>query len=237
MATILALGVVCGATAAVANDEPHDVIVAAHYPPLVIGPEMERDGYAIDILRIAANRAGRNISIQFLPFNRALLALEDRNDTIMPALFRVAQREEMFQWVASYESSDLNIMSVGSPINTIEHARTLAAVALERDSFADRFVRGFEFKNLVYQSSLESSARMLNAGRVDAWVQSGVNAASIWGELGLEQPLLSSEPIASIPIYITAGLGFPSDAAVAYSDAIKSMINDGTVAEIIASYR
>lgn len=237
VAVLLALSVALVPTPTSANDRPHDTIVTAHYPPFAIGPQMEREGYAVDILRIAAKRAGRDVSVRFLPFNRVLLALENRNDTIMPALFRMPQREHMFQWVASYETRDLNIMSVGSPVNTIKDARRLGSVALERESFADQFVREMALGNLVYQTTLESSARMLNAGRVDAWVQSSINATSIWGQLELDTPLFISPPIQSIPIYVTAGLGFPVEATQAYSNAIETMIEDGTIADIIASYR
>jgi polar amino acid transport system substrate-binding protein len=220
-----------------ADHRPLDHVVAAYYPPLMIADSPTNAGVAIEILRIAADRAGRDIEIEFVPFQRALHALDTRDDTLMPALFRNASREDKYRWIATYDAAELNFLTMTQPINTLAEGRALNRIAVETDSSADRFLTGQGFENLVRLANPASSARMLHAGRVDAWVQSGTAATVIWGENSLAPALQIGDPVYSVPIFLTAGLSYPDEAALAYQTAILGMVADGTVASILARYR
>lgn len=212
-----------------------DCIVAAHYPPFMNSDT--NAGMSIDIIREAARRAGREVQIQFLPFPRLLLELQSPRDCMVPALFRNLTREGKYQWIATYDSADLRVVTMGAPVNTIEDARTLSAIGVEAGASADLFLTSQGFENLYRVPGLASSAKMLYSGRVSAWVQTSAVAKGMWQELELKKPVQIGAPIYFVPVYVAAGLGFPDVLAQAYHDAIHEMIADGTVERIMAAYK
>lgn len=214
-----------------------DCIVAAYYPPFMNSDSDTNAGMSIDIIREAARRAGREVQIQFLPFPRLLMELQSPRDCIMPALFRNLTREGQYQWIATYDSADLRVLTMGAPVNTIEDARALPIIGVEAGASADQFLTSLGFENLYRVPGPASSAKMLYSGRVSAWVQTSTVAKGMWQELGLKQPVQMGAPIYSVPVYVAARLGFPDAVAQTYHDAIHEMIADGTVERIMASYK
>lgn len=238
MRSILLQGLLCLAAFPVfaQPQSSPDCVVAAHYPPFMILGDPRKEGISIDIIRAAAARAGRTIEIRFMPFQRALFTLKTDPGCIIPALFRNASRERDYRWIATYHAAELSFMTVSKQINTLEDGRKLNRVAVETYASADQFLTGLGFDNLVHIASPTSSAQMLQAGRIDAWVQSPRAAQHLWDQLELRTKLHVGAPMYSVPIYVTAGLGYPDELTFAYQNAITAMISDGTVEQILKQY-
>ncbi|MEL6808947.1 MAG: transporter substrate-binding domain-containing protein [Pseudomonadota bacterium] len=238
-AAVLVLGysmTVAGLTHA-QQTKPLDCAVVAHFPPFIISQDGALTGISVEILRIAAQRSGRAIVFEEMPFQRALHRVTTQNDCMMPALFRTAPREDQFLWLATYDAAELHFLTIGSPINTLDEGRTLSAIGVVKDSSGDTVLTSLGFENLVRVASSSSNARMLHAGRIDAWVQSERAARSIWAQLGMQTALQAGDPIHSVPMYAVAGPEFPDDVADLYRTAIMNMVEDGTVAGIFAEFR
>lgn len=230
--------VVITAGAARAQEQPvADCVVAAYYPPYQIADTEQNAGMSIDIIREAARRAGRRIDIQFMPFQRALLTLKTNSRCMIPTLFRVAGREGQYMWIVDYDSSDLRFLTTSVPIDTLDDGRRLTSIGVETDSFADQYLTRIGFENLVRVSAPTSSARMLSAGRIDAWVQSRPAASRLWEELNLAPALQVGASVYSVPVYLAAGLNFSQDIALEYEAAVTEMLADGTVRRIIDEYK
>ena len=226
------------AGAARAQEQPVvDCVVAAYYPPYLIADAEQNAGMSIEILREAARRAGRRIDIQFMPFQRALLTLKTNSRCMIPTLFRVAGRERQYMWIVDYDSSDLRFLTTSVPIDTLDDGRRLTSIGVETDSFADQYLTRIGFENLVRVSATTSSARMLSAGRIDAWVQSRPAASRLWEELNLAPALQVGASVYSVPVYLAAGLNFSQDIALEYEAAVTEMLADGTVRRIIDKYK
>ncbi len=73
-------------------------IVGAHRPPYMIESNGFGTGPAIELLQILARGIGADPAVRIVPFQRALLALEQGN-TLYPALLRTPQREKRFIWI------------------------------------------------------------------------------------------------------------------------------------------
>ncbi|MEM6312083.1 MAG: transporter substrate-binding domain-containing protein, partial [Pseudomonadota bacterium] len=169
--------------------KPLDCAVVSHFPPFIISQDGALTGISVEILRIAAQRSGRAIMFEEMPFQRALHRVTTQNDCMMPALFRTAPREDQFVWLATYDAAELHFLTIGDPINTLDEGRTRSAIGVVKDSSGDTVLTSLGFENLVRVASSSSNARMLNAGRIDAWVQSERAARSIWAQLGLQTAL------------------------------------------------
>lgn len=216
--------------------QPIDKVVAANYPPLMIEGDAERPGYAVEVMLEAANRAGRQVDITFLPFERAMFALQNEGATLMPALFYGKKRNDLFQWLVEIQSAKLRFATVSGRVDDLETARALPTIAVESGTTADTFLTQLGFENLTRASTPESSAQMLAAGRVDAWFQNERAMQQMWQRLEIAEPLERGEIIHEVPIFLVASRALPADIATAYQDAVQSMQADGTLEAIWLQY-
>ena len=213
-----------------------DTVVAAYYPPLMIDTSPTSPGLAIEIIREAARRSGRQITLEFIPFHRALHVLEN-SDAIMPALFRNSAREDRYNWLAQIDATHVEFQTLGAPINSLDEARTLTTIGVEESSSPDVFLSDRGFENLLRLPGPDSSARMLRAGRIDAWLIPANLAQEAWDRLGFTEALTVGAVVHEYPIYIATGKALAPDISEAYRDAVQAMKADGTLAAILLKYR
>ncbi len=238
LAACLASGLIFAQSGTLADqtNRPLDRVVAAYYPPLMIDAEADAPGLAVEILRIAANRLDRDLAIEFLPFPRALQAMQNRSDTLMPALFRNDTREDEFLWIAQIDATKVRFLSLDRRVGSLEQARALDKIGVEADSTGDTVLTGMGFQNLERLAGPEMSARMLDAGRIDAWVLTRPLAETVWQRMGLKRQLIPGVILFEVPIYMVAGLGFPEEDALSYRRTIAGMHGDGTVTYLLDKY-
>ena len=213
-----------------------DKVVAANYPPIMIEGDERRPGFAIEILHEAARRAGRDVAITFVPFQRAMHILQNDPATLMPALFYGKSRNDAFLWLDKIQTAKLRFATVSGHVDDLETARALGTIAVENESTPHVFLRDLGFQNLVVVSTPEASARMLLNDRVDAWLQSQSITRQTWTELELPEPLVQGEIVHEVPIFLVASPTLPEEVVIAYRKALNSMRGDGTMKAIWQRY-
>ncbi len=226
---------ICVGMAQKAVAEP-DRIVAAFYPPLMINASHDKPGSAIEIIREAAHRAGREITIEFLPFQRAM-HLVKQGEALMPSLFRNEAREPDFTWVARIDSTRLQFLTLDKPLNSLDQARELPMIGVEAGAATDVFLTSQGFDNIVRLPGPEASAQMLQARRIGAWLLPADLAQDVWDGLGFAEKLHTGASIHEYAIYVVGGLDLPSDTARDYRLALQSMEQDGSLTAILLKYR
>ena len=213
-----------------------DSLVAAHYPPLMIEGDAETPGLAIEIMQVAADRLGRELALEFLPFPRAMLRMDEQPGTMMAALFRAPEREARFRWIAEIHSAKIRFMTLGAPVDSLEQARELRLIGVEKESSADRILTRHGFTNVIRLNDPRASAQMLAAGRIDAWFLTQRLSKRVWKDLDISRPLIAGEVVHEIPIYLVGGLGVPDAVAELYQTVIGEMRSDGTLDAILTKY-
>ncbi|MBY5931994.1 transporter substrate-binding domain-containing protein [Tateyamaria omphalii] len=214
-----------------------DRVVAAHYPPLMIDGAPGRPGYAIDVLQEAARRAGRSIDLQFLPFQRAVHEILTDDATLMPALFKGKAHDDQILWVVEYHRTGLSFASLSNRVDTIEQARDLSAIVVERGTTSEQVLSQLGFDNLQYTRSPQASANMLASGRADAWLLTEDMMRMTWSMLDMDTALSVGSSIRDIPVFLVASPALPDDTRRAYQTAINAMRNDGTLARLLQRYQ
>ncbi|MEM6662280.1 MAG: transporter substrate-binding domain-containing protein, partial [Pseudomonadota bacterium] len=212
-----------------------DTVVAANYPPIMIKGDPVRPGFAVEILQEAAKRSGREIDITFLPFKRAMQRVKTDTATLMPALFYGKSSNDEYLWLERIQSAKLTFATIGPRIDDLDTARS-AAIVVENGSTPHVFLKSNGFQNLTVVSSPEASARMVQLGRVDAWMQSRSIVQQTWNDLAPSLPLTMGNVVHEIPIFMVASASLPEEMVTAYRSAVQSMRADGTLAEIWESY-
>ena len=233
------LALKCSAFMASALDDTigPDTAVAAHYPPLMVEGNVETPGYAVEILRKAAAYMDRDLSVEFLPFQRAMFMVRESTNTLMPALFRNDSREDDFQWIVQINSAKLSFVTTTMPVKNLEQARALDQIVVENGSSNERLLQGLGFKNLTQTNGPVASAEMLASGRADAWFLTEQLATDTWKRRGFNADLVFGDVMFELPIYLAAGLDFPADLAAEYRTVIEGMVARGEIAALIEKYQ
>lgn len=234
--SLILLFLICSVVTNPVFAQPVDKVVAAEYAPLMIEGDEDRPGYAIDVFREAAKRAGRDFDLTFLPFQRAMFAVQTDAATLMPALFYGKKRNDMFLWVAEIQSAKLRFATTSERIDSMEVARTVPSVVIEGGTTADTVLTNLGFENLVRVTSPDSSARLLESGRVEAWFQNERAMTDVWQQQGFAEPLVLGDVVHEVAIFLVASPTLPDDVADSYRTAIQSMKADGTLDELWARY-
>ncbi|WP_299690185.1 transporter substrate-binding domain-containing protein [uncultured Tateyamaria sp.] len=216
--------------------EPRDRVVAAHYPPLMVAGDTEYPGYAIEIMREAARRAGRSVDITFLPFERAIFELQNTPGTLMPALFRGKERDDLFLWVVDINVAELRFASTTGRIDDLDTARALKSIVVETGTTGEILLNRRAFENVIRMHDPAASARMLESGRVEAWFLTKSNMQRVWSALDASPALIFGDIIHSVPISMVASTDLPDDVTAAYRTAVQSMYDDGTLTGILERY-
>ena len=233
---LIALAVVVCLPWSTALAQPADRVVAAHYPPLMVADNAERPGYAVEILREAAERAGRQVDITFLPFERAIFEVQNGAATLMPSLVKGKKRDDLFLWVIDINVAELRFASLGAPVDDLDSARALGSIVVETGTTGEALLTQFGIDNVTRLHDPTASARMLEARRVDAWFLTERNMQRVWSALDASPPLVFGNVVHSVPIALVASPTLPDDVAAAYRDAVRSMQEDGTLSEILERY-
>ena len=211
-------------------------LIAAYYPPMMISADGERKGFSVDIVEEAARRLGRQTTLSFLPFKRAMKTVERSNDAIQVSLFRNPSREPLFRWLARTHSEEMVFLTTGAPVDTLEAGRALGTIGVERGSGLDSLLSGAGFTNLDRVDRPEINALKLEQGRIDAWALAKNTAVSTWSEMGFERRLTVGATLSAADVYVVAGRGFSEHLATEYARVIEEMQQDGTINALIQSY-
>ena len=233
---VAAFGLSLLATTSLTLAQPTDKVVAAYYPPLMIDTSEDRPGYAVEVLREAARRTGRQVNITFLPFERAIHTMQRDEATFIPSLFHGKADDHLYNWVVEIQRARLQFSTVTGRIDDLETARAARAIVLEAGTTGDALLTKLGFTNLIRTHSPESSARMLEAGRADAWLLTERLMGQVWGRLNIATELTFGNVVHEVPICLVASPAMPKELLTAYREAVVSMKADGTLVRLQARY-
>ncbi|KQW45561.1 MULTISPECIES: ABC transporter substrate-binding protein [unclassified Roseateles] len=171
--TSLALPLLLGARlpAAAADDVLHGF--TENLPPLNYQDENGPQGFAVDLLRLMAAGAGVKLSLQVLPWVRAMQVAEAEAASVLFSLTRTPEREAQFQWVGPIAQRRILIYKLTSRTElTLSQLSELGAarIGVVRDSAADRQLQAAGLRpgqQLEHGLDDATNLRKLLAGRME----------------------------------------------------------------------
>jgi polar amino acid transport system substrate-binding protein len=213
-------------------------VVAAEFPPLTTNAGGQPGGVVLEVVREASKRAGIALEFSFLPWQRAQLETQARNDVLIIPFTRTPSREAQYQWVAPVLEFHTVMVTLAKPPSSIEEARMLVV----------GYVRGTSFKDEAEQAGLPYveetnddllNARKLKLGRIGAWITTDLMARGVYRQAGFDPAELKYGPnLGPVKIsYVAASRDFPKETAKKIADAIDQMRADGSYQAIVKRYR
>ncbi|WP_179958380.1 substrate-binding periplasmic protein [Chitinimonas arctica] len=211
------------------------------YPPFNMFEQKKVTGISTEILQEATKRAGVTITIELLPWERALNMAKTQADVCVYSAVRTPEREKSFKWVGPLVADQISLFALtSSPIKlaSVADAKKYKVGAYNGDAYGD-FVekQGIKLERVVTDTQ---NLPKLTSGRIDLWVagaNSGPYKAAREGMKGGIKPVLAVGDPKDSQMYLACNPGVGDDVIAKLNDAIKAMDKDGTSAKLSAKYK
>ncbi len=215
-------------------------VVTPVRPPYVVDAGAGfADGPSIRLLQRVAELAGIVPAIEVVPFERAILML-DRGDALYPALLRTPARERRYQWIGEVFTDNAVVFTrkTAPAIRSLAEARQFGTVTVMRGSELAALMRAEGLTNIGNETSDIDNARMLAAGRVDAWLAPSTVGRAVWDALHFDPAALqASAPVAALSFWIVAAQNFDPAILARLRNAYMELLTTGEYDRIVAPLR
>jgi len=213
--------------------------VASPLPPLEINQNGKPDGAVLLVLRELSEKMGNPYAVEFLPFPRALAESQSARNIGFVGAARIPEREPLYKWVGPllYDSIVLVTKKGGKAAPaTLEAAKTWRIGALRGGQTAVA-LRNAGLTNIEEQKDWEIGARMLEAGRVDAWAVSRLGGPYIYHSLGFDPKTLDiGAEVCRNDLYLAISKDVPDETIGAWQKAVNELKEGGRIAEITKQF-
>lgn len=198
-------------------------------------------GLAIELAEAVFKKADVKWSSPTIyPYKRAYETARNGERVILASLARIPSRENTFSWVGKIvDAHQVFVTKSGSVDHTFETAKKLRRVGVLRGSSLEKELVKRGFKNIESVSDEETSFRMVESGRIDAWFTSNVLLAGVLLSEGFEKrDLLNVGNYVNAPVgvYVTASPGFPADELAKLQAAYNELEVEGELDKIRNRY-
>jgi len=204
-------------------------LLTSPWPPSnYLNADGEPEGIAVDVVEALKAYVGVTTPIEVIPWARGYLTAQNGPNVMLFTAAKTAEREaEGFQFIGpvimwshlfwARADSSLNVDSLD---DLIEQGVTAAAV---RGSWQAKYIEEAGLQ-LVDTDDHEMAARMLLAGRVDLWLNSGLQSAVIMQRIGREQKELAPIlPVRQSPTYLMISKDTDPDTLSKWRDAFDDL--------------
>jgi polar amino acid transport system substrate-binding protein len=199
----------------------------------------ERPGVMVEILAEMAKRAGTEMNIKFEPWGRAQADTQSGKEVAIIPLTRTPEREAKYSWIVPLLSDTVYLHATRKEldITTLEKARVLSVSAL-RSTPQEDALKQAGLTKIELTTDDDGGAKMLKAGRVEAWFTRGMVASYSYTKIGGDpKQLLRGAETSTPPMYLGGSLDFSKELATKLNTAFESMKADGSYDKIVKSYQ
>jgi len=215
-------------------------ILSSHLPPYSVDADSGERGFVAEITKEIAERVGAPTKLHYAPWARVYKAVRQRPNRLLAPIARTEDREDDLSWVVPIYPEQMVVFThAGTQAMTLEEAAETGLIGVQRNSSMHELLRdrGIDESKLVVSADQKESARLLDLGRIDAWVSLESLAIFAMKEAGLDpDDLVYGETLKEFTIYVGGSPGLSEDVKKRWREAFRDMKADGTYQEIMANY-
>jgi len=210
--------------------------VAANLPPYLIENSPQEPGFGYELGAEMAKRAGYQLDIEFMPFARAQLVARETPGKLI-FLVRSPDREAHYSWLVHLYAPKIVFATTKAPIDSIEQAKSVPRVTVVPVSPQEKDLREAGITNLELIENPQLSAKMLESGRVDAWLTHDLRAVYVWNKLGFApRSLVLGKPMRAEHAYLAAHKDISPLLKDKLGAAMGTMKQDGSYRRLSQKY-
>ena len=211
-------------------------ILTADIPPLAYVQEGRVMGFCVDVVREIQRRTGDSTEITAMPWARSYRLSRSGVNVVLICPKRIPEREQQFLWVGPLRASQTNFYvrrGAGVHLASMDDARKLSGVLVQREFYSHQYLRGEGFDNLEPVNSALSMLRMLMAGRRPAMVIDRDSLPALLAQAHVDPAEVElALPMLAISSYITFSRGADPQVVERWRAALEQIKSDGTFARI-----
>lgn len=215
----------------------------ANFPPYAFINPVTPSGFFIDIIKAMAKHADHNGSLDIVPWKRAqreLLELKDKNPKLIFPLIRSAEREAQYRWIAEVFTDDLVLFVKNSEkreIIKLSDAIGLKIGVVGGSALLTELELGGKHQ-IEVAPDIDSCAKKLGMGRIDAWYVSRWVGVSTFKHVGLDAKNFRVSPaFHRMPISLAASLDTPESVIKLWEKAFKAIKDSGEYDAILKKWK
>lgn len=216
-------------------------VVTTHFPPYVIAPvtagsgdPLPVEGLATTIVREACHRAGLVCTISALPWARAYEQAHTQPGTLIFAMARTPEREQLFSWLGTVSPYQVKLyrLTRRTDIPVVDNPMQLQSwrIAGQSRDIKAQWLADHGFP-VEWAASAETTVRMLFGGRVDLVAGDSLSFPIRVTALGYSPDQLTAVATLSdisTPLYLAAHPDTDPDCQEKIRLALSSLHRDGT---------
>lgn len=192
-------------------------------------------GATVDLVRILGERLNENISIDVLPWARALEMAKKQSNIGLFETIRSTQRESWFQWVGPLKIYQISLYGRS---NTTHHKITpeelpgrLVACANRGSDYVNQ-IESLGFKqgiNLVLTVNEDNCAHLMLQGKVDLAPYNENSILEFSKTLGLDTEVIPVLPLGEVRLYLAFSKDVAGQRVLKWQQALEKSYTDGTM--------
>lgn len=211
-------------------------IYTEEWSPISFSVDGKPDGLAVQIVEEIQKRINNQDPIKVVPWARGWKMLTEQPNTVLFAMTRTAEREQMFTLIGPVAVGTINFYALknsGIKITSLDDARTAKAIGVYRAAVEEQMLLKEGFTNVAASSTPLLSAKQLIKRRIDLWCSTNLTAPSILAEAGTSiDEVESLYTISANHLYIAFSKGTPNAVIEQWQHSLEAIKQDGTFATI-----
>jgi polar amino acid transport system substrate-binding protein len=223
--------------AAAAEPAPFRLVVG-ELPPFATEKGDAAPGSLVEITLELARRVGEKPTVDFYPWQRALVMTTGMSRMATLPLTRTPEREPRYRWLAQLYRQDFVFVAPHGAFD-LRHPETLKTrrIAVLRGSPHVKVLTEAGYQNVFECATVSECTRMVTSSLADATYGGEVIHRSTVNQAGNKAANFDfSAPFRSGEIWLAGSLDFTDADIAQWEAAMKSMRNDGSCARILRKY-
>jgi polar amino acid transport system substrate-binding protein len=215
-------------------------LLTEEYPPVTFIKDGRPSGFVTDMVREIAARQGIPDNIRLTSWKNAYDVALLHPKVLLFSAERTPERESLFHWVGPVGRNSAILYAKkgsGIRINSLEDAKTLAAIATTTNWFTEQHLKREGFRNLLSSPDPRANVRQLMNGEAQLSVFTDITIPEIVSQAGYSMDDL--EPVFTVGqtyFYIAASKDTPASVVEAWQSSLDRLKADGTFERIYRTY-
>lgn len=210
---------------------------AGDIPPYsFVDAGQKSQGSLYHIFQTLVTRMGYDSRVEIVPWKRVLMETQRNSPILFIPAARSPDREKLYQWIEPLMIEVFGIFTLPSQEQAMQIKGRIqkARVCTLRGSATEELVRRHQLSRVELVASNDTCARLLKAGRVDAWLAAKRAAYASYQQVGLDPAeLRSGLVLEEWPLYLAASKAVPEADLLRWKKELLKMKNDGTVDRLL----
>jgi polar amino acid transport system substrate-binding protein len=210
---------------------------AGDIPPYsYVDAGQKSQGNLYQIFQTLVTRMGYDSRVEIVPWKRVLMETQKNAPILFIPTARSPDREKLYQWIEPLMIEVFGIFTMPSRERDMQIKGRIqeARVCTLRGSATEELASRHQLSRVELVASNDTCARLLKAGRVDAWLAAKRAAFASYVQVGYDPAeLRSGLVLEEWPLYLAASKAVPEAELLRWKKELLKMKSDGTVERLL----